>query len=244
MIRFILVIAFVILFLSLSMPVILVELLIGKFNPDLKNKQCLGIVQWAFRVILWMAGVKVTTIGEENIPVGEPVLYVGNHRSYFDILITYVRVKGLTGYMSKMEVKRIPLLRDWMKALHCQFIDRTDVKQGLKVILDCIELIKTGISVCVFPEGTRNRKEGTFLPFHEGSFKIATKTNCAIVPMTLNNAGAIFEDHIPFVKKTHVVLEYGKPIYPKDLSKEELKHVGSYVQNIIMETHEKNKALV
>ena len=244
MIRFILVIAFVILFLILSIPVILVELLIGKFNPDLKNKQCLGIVQWAFRVILWMAGVKVTTIGEENIPVGEPVLYVGNHRSYFDILITYVRVKGLTGYMSKMEVKRSPLLRDWMKALHCQFIDRTDVKQGLKVILDCIELIKTGISVCVFPEGTRNRKEGTFLPFHEGSFKIATKTNCAIVPMTLNNAGAIFEDHIPFVKKTHVVLEYGKPIYPKDLSKEELKHVGSYVQNIIMETHEKNKALV
>ena len=244
MIRFILVIAFVILFLILSIPVILVELLIGKFNPDLKNKQCLGIVQWAFRVILWMAGVKVTTIGEENIPVGEPVLYVGNHRSYFDILITYVRVKGLTGYMSKKEVKRIPLLRDWMKALHCQFIDRTDVKQGLKVILDCIELIKTGISVCVFPEGTRNREEGTFLPFHEGSFKIATKTNCAIVPMTLNNAGAIFEDHIPFVKKTHVVLEYGKPIYPKDLSKEELKHVGSYVQNIIMETHEKNKALV
>ena len=167
MIRFILVIAFVILFLILSIPVILVELLIGKFNPDLKNKQCLAIVQWAFRVILWMAGVKVTTIGEENIPVGEPVLYVGNHRSYFDILITYVRVKGLTGYMSKMEVKRIPLLRDWMKALHCQFIDRTDVKQGLKVILDCIELIKTGISVCVFPEGTRNREEGTFLPFHE-----------------------------------------------------------------------------
>ena len=244
MIRFILVIAFVILFLILSIPVSLVELLIGKFNPDLKNRQCLGIVQWAFRVILWMAGVKVTTIGEENIPVGEPVLYVGNHRSYFDILITYVRVKGLTGYMSKMEVKRIPLLRDWMKALHCQFIDRTDVKQGLKVILDCIELIKTGISVCVFPEGTRNREEGTFLPFHEGSFKIATKTNCAIVPMTLNNAGAIFEDHIPYVKKTHVVLEYGKPIYPKDLSKEELKHVGSYVQNIIMETHEKNKALV
>ena len=244
MIRFILVIAFVIVFLILSIPVIVVESLIGKFNLDLKNKQCLGIVQWAFRVILWMAGVKVTTIGEENIPVGEPVLYVGNHRSYFDILITYVRVKGLTGYMSKMEVKRIPLLRDWMKALHCQFIDRTDVKQGLKVILDCIELIKTGISVCVFPEGTRNREEGTFLPFHEGSFKIATKTNCAIVPMTLNNAGAIFEDHIPYVKKTHVVLEYGKPIYPKDLSKEELKHVGSYVQNIIMETHEKNKALV
>ena len=244
MIRFICAITFVILFLILSIPVLLVELLIGKFNPDLKNKQCLAIVQGAFHVIMWICGVKVTTIGEEKIPVGEPVLYVGNHRSIFDILITYVRVKGLTGYMSKMEVKRIPLLRDWMKALNCQFLDRTDVKQGLKVILDCIDLIKSGISVCVFPEGTRNREEGTFLPFHEGSFKLASKTNCAIVPMTLNNAGAIFEDHIPYVKKTHVVLEYGKPIYPKDLSKDELKHLGAYVQDIIMETYEKNKALV
>lgn len=244
MIRLILAITFVILYLLIGIPILLVEWIIGKLNLDLKSRSCLAMVQWAFKVILWICGVKVTCIGEENIPVGEPVLYIGNHRSYFDILITYVRVKGLTGYMSKMEVKKVPLLRDWMRALHCQFIDREDVKQGLKVILDCIELVKSGISVCVFPEGTRNKVEGTFLPFHEGSFKIATKTNCAIVPMTINNAGAIFEDHTPYIKKTHVVLEYGKPIYPKDLSKEDLKHVGAYVQQIIEETHEKNKSLV
>lgn len=244
MIRLILAITFVIIYLIVGIPILLVEWVIGKLNPDLKSRSCLAMVKWAFKVILWICGVKVTSIGEENIPLGEPVLYVGNHRSYFDVLITYVRVKGLTGYMSKKEVKKVPLLRDWMRALHCQFIDREDVKQGLKVILDCIELVKSGISVCVFPEGTRNKEEGTFLPFHEGSFKIATKTNCAIVPMTINNAGAVFEDHIPFIKKTHIVLEYGKPIYPKDLSKEDLKHVGAYVQQIIAETHEKNKSLV
>lgn len=244
MIRLILTLLFLVLFLVLGIPVLIVEWIIGKLNPDLKSRSSLAIVQWAFRVILWICGVHVTSIGEENIPVGEPVLYVGNHRSYFDVVITYVRVKGLTGYMSKKEVNRVPLLNIWMRYLHCQFLDRSDVKQGMKVILDCIESIKQGISICVFPEGTRNREEGTFLPFHEGSFKIATKTGCAIVPMTINNAGAIFEDHIPFVKKTHVVLEYGKPIYPKDLSKEDLKHVGTYVQAIIEETYEKNKSLV
>lgn len=244
MIRLILAITFVIIYLIVGIPILLIEWVIGKLNPDLKSRSCLAMVKWAFKVILWICGVTVTSIGEENIPVGEPVLYVGNHRSYFDVLITYVRVKGLTGYMSKKEVKKVPLLRDWMRALHCQFIDREDVKQGLKVILDCIELVKSGISVCVFPEGTRNKEEGTFLPFHEGSFKIATKTNCAIVPMTINNAGAVFEDHIPYIKKTHIVLEYGKPIYPKDLSKEDQKHVGAYVQNIIASTHEKNKSLV
>lgn len=244
MIRLILAITFVILFLIVGIVLLIAEWIIGKFNQDLKNRSSLAMVQWAFKVILFISGVKVTCIGEENIPENEAVLYVGNHRSYFDIVITYIRVKGITGYMSKKEVGRIPLLRDWMKNLHCLFIDRSDVKQGLKVILECIEHIKTGISVCIFPEGTRNREEGTFLPFHEGSFKVATKTGCAIVPMTINNAGEIFENHIPFIRKTHVVLEYGKPIYPADLEKEELKHIGAYVQAIIMETHEKNKALV
>ena len=62
--------------------------------------------------------------------------------------------------------------------------------------------------------------------------------------MTLNNAAAIFEDHLPYIRKAHVVLEYGTPIYTKELSKEDQKRVGAYVQNMIEQTYEKNKALV
>lgn len=244
MIRFILVVLFVLLYLILSIPVLLVEWIIGKKNPTLQSISSLRMVQWAFRTILWISGTKLTVIGEENVPKDVPVLYVGNHRSYFDVVITYARCPGLTGYMAKKEMLRYPLLRDWMKLLHCQFIDRSDVKQGLQIILNCIDSIKKGISICIFPEGTRNKVNHTFLPFHEGSFKVATKTNCAIVPMTLNNAAAIFEDHLPYIRKAHVVLEYGTPIYTKELSKEDQKRVGAYVQNMIEQTYEKNKALV
>ena len=241
MIRIILVAVFVVLFLVLSIPLLITEWIIGKLNMDLKNKSSLAIVNWAFRVCLFFAGTTVIVKGEENVPKDEPVLYIGNHRSYFDILITYVRVPRPTGYIAKREMLKWPLLVSWMKNLHCLFLDRNDVKQGLKIILTAIEKIKSGISICIFPEGTRNKENHTFMEFHEGSFKIASKTGCPIIPMTIYHSADIFEDHLPKIKKTQVILEYGKPIYVKDLAKEDQKKIGAYTKNIIMETYFKIK---
>ena len=172
MIRLILVAVFLVLFLVLGIPLLLIEWVIGKFNQRAKDISSLRIVQWAFKMILFLAGTKVVIKGEENVPKNEPVLYVGNHRSYFDIVITYSRVPDLTGYIAKKEMLRWPLLVNWMKNLHCLFLDRQDVKQGLKTILTAIDKVKAGISICIFPEGTRNRVNDTFMEFHEGSFKI------------------------------------------------------------------------
>ncbi len=244
MIRLILVLLFVVLFLIVSLPIQLAEYIIGKYNPDVKDRSSLSIVKWAFRVVLFLSGTTVTVIGEENVPKDEPVLYIGNHRSYFDILITYIRVPRLTGYMSKIEILRIPSLNTWMKYLHCVFLDRSDIKAGMQSILTAIEKIKSGISICIFPEGTRNRVNDTFLEFHNGSFKVAEKTGCAIIPMSINNAGQIFEDHIPWIRKTHVVLEYCKPIYMNELDRNEKRHIGALVQDVIKEAYFRNKELV
>ena len=244
MIRFLLVVLFLFLYLFLGIPVLGIEWIIGKFNKNLSDYQSLRLVQWAFNVILKISGVEVTVIGEENVP-DEPVLFIGNHRSYFDILLTYSRCRRLTGYVAKKEMLRYPLLRDWMKRLYCLFLDRENPKEGLKTILQAIDYEKNGISICIFPEGTRNDgEELSMLPFHNGSFKIAEKSGCAIVPMSLNNTVSIFEAHLPFIRKTHVVLEYGKPIYMKDMDKETKKHIGEYCQNIIQETINKNQARV
>ena len=83
MIRLILVAGFVILFLILSMPIMLVEWIIGKYNPDVKSRSSLAIVNWAFRCVRFLAGTRVDYLGEENIPTDTPVLYIGNHRSFF-----------------------------------------------------------------------------------------------------------------------------------------------------------------
>lgn len=241
MIRLILVASFVILFLVCSIPLLIAEWIIGKFSPSLKDTSSLTIVNWAFKVCLFLAGTTVIVRGEENVPKEEPVLYIGNHRSYFDILITYVRVPRPTGYIAKKEMLKWPLLVNWMRNLHCLFLDRNDLKQGLKIVLTAIDLVKAGVSICIFPEGTRNRVNHTFMEFHEGSFKIASKTGCPIVPMTIYNSADIFEDHLPMIRKTRVILEYGKPVYIKDLSKEDQKRIGNYTKNIIMDTYFKIK---
>lgn len=244
MIRFIVVATFVVLFLILSTPLMLAEWIIGKFNMDLKNRSSLAIVNWAFRCVIFLAGVKVTALGEENIPADTAVLYVGNHRSFFDIVLTYVRVPRPTGYVAKKEMEKVPLLSIWMKNLHCLFLDRDNIKEGLKTILLGVEKAKSGISICIFPEGTRNRVPDTFLPFHEGSFKIAEKADIPVIPMTINNSAAVFEEHFPKIRRAKVVIEYGKPIYIRDLPKEEKKFVGAKVQKMIEETYFKNSTIL
>ena len=132
-----------------------------------------------------------------------------------------------------------------MKRLHCLFLDRNDLKQGLKTILTAIEKVKSGISICIFPEGTRNKNEDELdmLPFHEGSFKIAAKANCPIIPMAISGSADIWENHFPRVKKN--------PRYPGIWQtnlhrpagkKRTKKHLGAYTQNIIHEMLVKNKA--
>ena len=243
--RTILVVLYVFLFLLLGLPVLGIEWIISKFNKQAADISQLRIVQWGFRCVSFLSGIKLTVKGEENVPTDQPVLYIGNHRSFFDIVVTYARCPGLTGYISKDGVNKVPILGLWMRRLYCLFLDRKDLKQGLKVILTAIDQVKSGISICIFPEGTRNKgEELSLLPFHNGSFKIAEKTGCPIIPMSLNNTCDIFEGHFPFIKKTHVILEYGKPIYPKELDKDEKKRIGEYCSNIISETIHKNQALV
>lgn len=244
MIRFICVVIFLVTFLILSIPLFFVEWIVGKFNRERRDYRSLRIVQWAFKCILKITGVHVTVIGEENIP-DEPVLFIGNHRSFFDILLTYSRCRRLTGYVAKKEMEKIPLLSTWMKYLYCLFLNRTDAKEGLQTILQGIEYIRKGISICIFPEGTRNDgEELSMLPFRDGAFKMATKTGCAIIPISMNNTAAMFENQFPKIRKVSVVIEYGKPIYPNDLDAQDKKHIGAYCQAIINDTIHKNAKML
>lgn len=233
MIRLILVALYLFLFLVLSIPVLIAEWIIGKRNPGLKDRSSKAIVGWGFRCITFLTGAKVIVKGQENIPDHATVLYVGNHRSYLDIVLTYNLFPGITGYVAKKEMLRWLLLRDWMKNIHCLFLDRDNIKEGLKTILQGVEEVKNGISLCIFPEGTRNKVNDTFLPFHDGSFKIADRGNAPVIPMVIVNSAAVFEDHFPKVKKATVVISFEKPVYLKELDKETRKNPGNYVSGII-----------
>lgn len=232
MIRFILVAAAVVLFLIFAIPVMLVEWIIGKKDRHLRDVQSLAAVQWIFRVVLKIAGVKISVKGKENIPADRAVLYVGNHRSYFDILVGYTTVPGLVGFVAKKEMEKIPLLSTWMRYVNCLFLDRKNLKEGLKTILEGIDQVKNGVSVWIFPEGTRNKQEDPMdlLPFKEGSLKIAEKSGCPVVTVAMTGTAEIFEKHFPYIRPSNVTIEFGKPFFPKELEPEYKKFPGAYAE--------------
>lgn len=236
MIRVCLIAVILILFLIFSIPFLFWMRCMKKKQPEKQQRWSLHIVQKMFRFFLWIGGVKVTVKGRERIPEGA-VLYVGNHRSFFDILVGYTTVPDLTGFVAKKEMEKYPLLSDWMRDVNCLFLDRENLKEGLKTILTGIEKVKSGISIWIFPEGTRSRQEDELelLPFKEGSLKIAEKSGCAVVPVAITGTADIFEKHLPFVRSGRVTIEYGEPFYIKELPAEERKHAGAYTRERIIE---------
>jgi len=236
MIRFLLVVLVLIGFLVFSIPLLLAGRLTARKNPEKMQRDSLRVVQAVFRLIIRLTGTTVTVIGQENIPAGA-VLYVGNHCSYFDILVGYTTVPDLTGFVAKKEMLRYPLLSDWMRNVNCLFLDRHNIKEGMKMILTGVDKIKHGISIWIFPEGTRNENEDMLelLPFKEGSLKLAEKAKCPVVPVAITGTAEIFENHLPFMKPSRVTIEYGRAIDLEQLTPQEKKRAGAYTRTIIME---------
>ena len=208
----------------------------GQVDPVAVEEESTQMVRNIFEKLLKMAGVTVEVRGYENIPQDRPVLYVGNHRSYFDILVGYTTVPGLMGFVAKKEMEKIPLLSKWMLNVNCLFLDRNNIKEGLKTILAGIEKVRRGVSVWIFPEGTRNPNEDIteLLPFKEGSLKIAEKSGCPVIPVAMTGTAEVLEKHFPFITPSHITIYYGKPFYVKELEAEDRKHPGAYTRNVLI----------
>ena len=239
MLRTIILFLFLVLYFVIGFPVNLILTAMDKINPGIKTKISEKLVKNGFKCCLFIAGAKITVTGKENIPLDQPVLFVSNHRSYFDILVSYVTSPIPLGFVAKKEMEKIPCLSTWMKNIRCLFLDRENLKEGLKTILEGIEQLKSGYSVYICPEGTRNH--GTeLLPFKEGSTKMAEKAKVPIVPVALTNTDALFELNSHFaIKPAHVHIEFGKPIDISQLEKEQRKFLGSYLQSTISDMLQK-----
>lgn len=236
MVHLLLVAAILLGFLVFSYPLMLSEKRMAKKDLRRQQEHTLKIVQGILWLIFRATGSSLTVIGKENIP-DSAVLYVGNHRSYFDIVTAYCVVPGLTGFVAKKEMGRYPLLKDWMELVNCIFLDRKNIKEGLKTILEGIEKVKGGVSMWIFPEGTRNTSEDIteLMVFHEGSMKIAEKSGCPVIPVAITGTQEIFESHVPWIHPSKVTIEFGKPIYLKELPPEQRKRSGAYTRERIIE---------
>lgn len=233
MIRFIISGLFLIVYLIISLPVMLFFLLARLFSKKFVDNIAFKWVKFAVITLKLFTGLKVSATGLENIVTDEGVLYVSNHLTLFDIIVLYSLMKKPTGFIAKKELGKIPVLSWLMKFVHCLFLDRKDPRNGLKMVINASENIKSGVSMVIFPEGTRSRT-GELLEFKGGSFKIAEKAKCKVIPIRIDYNKPVFEEHIPKVIKTTATVRIIEPIDTKDMDRKEIKELANI-------THEKLK---
>lgn len=213
---------------------------LAKKNPERAWKKARKFVSGFFKTELLLSGCKITVLGKENIPEDVPCLFVGNHRSYFDILITHESIGKPAGFVAKSEMKKVPLLPLYMDDIGCLFLDRNDIKQGLKTINEGAEYMKQGHSMILFPEGHRNQNE-ELLPFKEGGYKMAEKSKCAIVPMAISGSDLLLESAPKkHIRGHEVVIEFAPAFNPAELAPKERKEKYAQLPNLIQEMRLKN----
>lgn len=236
MIRLVLVAILLLGYLLCTLPVLGILWIWKKYQPDKAAAFGQGMVRGIFKLMLFATGSKIHIGGRENLSK-EPALYVSNHRGYFDILLGYSNVRANTGFVAKKEMEKIPVLAQWMLLLDCLFLDRSDLKKGMQMIVDAIALNKRGVSVWICPEGTRDKdaKEAEVGEFKEGALKIAEKSGVPIIPVAIYGTNDILERQFPKIKAADCGIIFGEPIYMKDLEPEVRKRIGAYTREKIKE---------
>lgn len=139
---------------------------------------------------LRMAGVRVEVSGVERIPDNEPVIFMSNHQSNFDILALYQAIPRKFSWIAKQELFSYPIFGQSMsKAGHIP-LDRSNGRKSLQSMISAAAKITTGHSVVIFPEGTRS-DDGNLIPFKQGGFLLAEKAKVPVVPVTISGSGKI-----------------------------------------------------
>lgn len=185
---------------------------------------------WADR-LLWVAGAKVEVIGEENIPE-ETAVFVANHQSYFDIPVVLTRTGRPRALMAKDSLAKIPGLRGWMDLLQCVYVNRSDEKAAMRALMDSSKLVKSGVSMTIFPEGTRS-KGGPVKEFKGGAFRAATSAKVPVVPVSIEGTYHLFEERSR-IHSGKVRVTIHEPIPTAGMSRQEVRELPERVRQQIL----------
>ena len=128
MIRFILCIILVVFYFIVMIPVEIIGYTIGIFSHEARNAYMKVMMRIVFASITFMSGAKVKYIGFERIPKEVPVLYVANHESFFDVLLTLADLPGTICFIAKKSFAKIPIFAQALDLYNTLFIDRDSVK--------------------------------------------------------------------------------------------------------------------
>jgi 1-acyl-sn-glycerol-3-phosphate acyltransferase len=161
------------------------------------------------------AGVKIEVEGADLIPRDQPIIFMGNHQSNFDILTLFQSVPVRFNWLAKEELFRIPLFGRSMQSAGYIPVNRSDGRDSLKSLDRAARLVSGGTSIAIFPEGTRSN-DGSLLPFKRGGFVLASKAGVPIIPFSIIGSMKINPpDNFVYLRPGVIRIKFGPPIQTK-----------------------------
>lgn len=186
----------------------------------------------AIAVAMKLFRIHIHVTGFDKVPKDTRVLFVCNHRSGYDPLVTwYIFRRWNIAFISKPENFKIPFFGRIALKCCCMAIDRENPRNAIATINRAASLLKAQeVSIGVYPEGTRS-KAGELLPFHNGVFKIAQKAEASMVVLCLRGTENIYR-RIPF-RATDVYLDVLEVFSSADIKANKTEIIGTQVRGLM-----------
>ena len=192
-----------------------------KFFKEIARKIVRGAIYAYCKIVH-----RVKIEGQENIPLDEPLIYCGNHRTYLDPPLIVVTAKRHVRFMAKIELKKNPFFAFLGIVFDGIYVNRDS--KDITAIKTALKALKNGECVALFPEGTRNGLEKGEKA-KDGAAFFAMRSGAKVMPCGISGGTGKFDK---------VTIRYGKPLdfsnYDKN-DKEALDKITDEIMEKIIE---------
>ena len=194
---------------------------------------------WA-RSILALSPIELTVMGLSNIDPDKSYIYMSNHQSNYDIPILLGHLPVQFRWLAKVELFRIPLFGYAMKRAGYICIDRSNRKSAFESLEKAAVIIRNGVSVMIFPEGTRSY-DGNIGSFKKGGFVLAIESGVPILPIIIRGTFSVMSRNRLLIKPGKVTLEILEPVETSGFTKETKDELMEKIGIIMRESVDEGK---
>lgn len=186
------------------------------------------------KIQLRTTGSRVTMQGLEHLDSRKSYIVVSNHQSFFDIFSLLGHLPLQFRWIAKAELFRIPLLGWAMARTGYIPIERDSPKKAYRSMLQAAEKVREGVSILIFPEGTRS-PDGLLQPFKKGVFLLALKSQAPILPVAIRGTRNIMRKNDWRAYPGHVEIRIFPPIETAGFSTDKEAELSEQVRNTLQQ---------
>lgn len=175
-----------IIFIVTMLPVVLIMLVIGLVKEPKRTVIFRITSKIWMRIFFFLSGCRLKLVGEKHFEKGKNYIVISNHNSLMDVPLTTPFIPGPNKTIAKSEMAKVPVFGLIYKRGSI-LVDRSSKNSRHQSFKSMKEVLKMGMHMCIYPEGTRNKTELPLKPFHDGAFRLAVETSTSLMPALLFN---------------------------------------------------------